>query len=180
MARAFSFPNEHSRKELHTGRAGFRVRSAGVYSSRMTQRAKVKQTMEQWQWKTVSCLIRLAERYGQYPSSREIAKEMRCTERWMKRVLQQMRDEGLTAIVGSANASGWIPTPEAAQWRGLEMPRLQTSTVPPRSVRNAGVGAIRAWNKKRRLVTRAAAAQILDRGMVFDPDQLMSEQPLEM
>jgi hypothetical protein len=122
----------------------------------------------------------LAKRYGQYPSAGEVAREMRCSDRWIEGVLRRMRDEGLVTLIGRANASGWMPTHDAAQWRGLAIPRLGTSTVAPRPVRNAGVGAIRAWNKKRRLVTRVAAAQILDREIVFDRDPQTSEQPFEM
>lgn len=118
--------------------------------------------MAEWQWMTLAALVRLAKRFGQWPSMPELARELRCDPRWARKILEALREEDLVTLVGDGAACGWMPTGEGLRWRGLSMPMLSKVDVPPRQYRWAGVGAVRAWNRKQRLKMRLAARAVFD------------------
>lgn len=111
------------------------------------------------QWAMLAALVRLGARFGQWPSRGELARELRLHPDTVRTILKTLESEGLAVCI---RRSGWMPTAEGLRWRGLEMPRLEPGCAPPRSARWAGVGAVRAWNRKQRLKTRLAAVSVFD------------------
>lgn len=138
----------------------------GCYGLVMSLKGRRKRSLAEWHWLVLGSVLRLARRNGQFPSGAEIAKDLRCNQRWAHALLAQLRDEGLVVLVGGGAGSGWQPTAEGLHWRGAEMPTLEPGRVPPRAARWAGVGAIRAWKRWERLRERLAAAEVFDRDAV--------------
>lgn len=132
-------------------------------------RVRRTRTLPERQWDTLAALVRLAARFGQWPSSGELAREMRVHKDTVRAVLKSLRADGLAYCTKRGNDAGWVPTAEGLHWRGLSLPRLEAcADAPPRAARWAGVGAVRAWNRRQRLKARIAAAQVFDRDAVSD------------
>lgn len=134
----------------------------GCYGLGMSRQAKSK-SLAQRQWEVLAALVRLAQRFGEWPTCGEVAREMRVHSDTIRRVLKALEAEGLAACI---RRRGWLPTAEGLRWRELEMPALVPGCSPPRHARWRGVGAIRAWNRKQRLRERLAAAEVFDRDAV--------------
>lgn len=143
----------------------------GCYGLGMSP-GKKSRSLEERQWQVLAALVRLGKRFGQWPTCGEVAHAMRLHTGTVRRVLRALEDDGLAVCV---QRRGWVPTAEGLRWRELEMPTLEPGCAPPRHARWRGVGAIRAWNRKQRLKTRLAAAEVFDR----DPGGPLGEDSFE-